>query len=74
MVPESLLRGIIIQPLDPFNQEGYIRDSSICDPKATLVLRLADLLPVHLMLLALVASAFPEKPTSMLVKPCMSPV
>jgi hypothetical protein len=60
-MPKSSFMSIIKQPPDPFNQEGDVHDSGIHDPKATLVLRLADLLPIHPVLLAFLTSAFPKK-------------
>jgi hypothetical protein len=73
-VPKGGLSCVLKEPSYPFNHKSNIHDSSIHDPKATLILRLKNLLLIHLVLLAFLTSPLPKKPTYVLVEAGMSPI
>jgi hypothetical protein len=73
-MPKSFLQIIPKQPPNPLDKECNVHDPGIGDAQATLVLRLANLLPVHPMLLMFFPDALLEEPAPMLVKTSMSPI
>jgi hypothetical protein len=73
-MPKSFLRIIRKQPPNPLDKECNVHDPGIGDAQATLVLRLANLLPIHPMLLTFFPGTLPEEPASVFVKTSMSPI
>jgi hypothetical protein len=73
-MPKGILRIIPKQPPNPLDKEGNVHDPGIGDAQTTLVLRLANVLPLHPMLLTFVPRTFQEKPAPVLVKTSMSPI
>ena len=65
--PKVVLWIVIEKPPPPLGHQGLVHKSNIRNAQTALVFGLADILPCHKMILALVPLPFREEPTSVLV-------
>jgi hypothetical protein len=62
------------QAPDPLHHQSNVHNFSVDNTKTTLVLRLANLIPIHSMLFAFVSNSFPKESTPMFIEAISRPI
>jgi hypothetical protein len=73
-MPECVSRIFSKKAPNPFHRQGNIQNFGIGYTQTALVFWLTDFSPVNPMLLVFFSYSLPEKPASVFIKTCMSPI